>query len=692
MRPSCRTAPGLALLLFCWVIFACPSRGQEPTWSEDAEKAWWAAHPTLPQEANAANLLRQQLALDYQKNGSAAFAKPDFQNWLDLYEWIKLGVDSSKLLADPARFQTFVAAGQDTHVSHLLVEKMEPGDVRTAALAILLRLEQASAADLHEYAALGVAYALVFDEPFPEDWPHAQVPRSAVPIGDTDPVARFQFYVAANRAHKCELDLTQQIFENLKFLVDSKISFAELAYGQQETSAFSHFVDAFFSVNYDTQRVDGNDVMVWPGPTYRLQDIKQLGGICIDQAYYAEMVGKARGIPTMMLTGLGDEGAHAWFGYLDHSGAWELDCGRYDQNFAKGRTRDPQTWQELKDTDWEQFMKNGVNDPSYPAAHTALAWARLLDAAPEARAVYDDARTIMPTLAETWRAEADYLDHTNASVDDDKAFYQAWIAQIAPYPDQKVEAQRRLVATLRKANDPSADSVEQDIILQNRTVGIDLAVDGTLEELDDHFKTGDYDGARLVFEQSVRDFGDTGGGTFFFRLFSPYIRNCWRHGQVEQAEKDIDFTDERTSLDQVGSDGPSQINKEFDQLKAQQAEIQAGVKAIQDWLAELDGGQADQAWSEASPSLGGSAADVAAARSKAGSLTSRTLTAVNRSLRGAGADGRMAEGPFVSARFTSVFDSATLDETVVARKEEDRAWHISSYTSAPAQAPATAAR
>ena len=663
-------------------------------WSEDAQKAWWAANPTLTQEANAANLLRQQLALDYQKNGPSAFAKPDFQNWLDLYQWIKLGVDSSKLLSDPASFQTFVAVGQDTRVSHLLVEKMEPGDVRSAALAILLRLAQASAADLHEYAALGVAYALVFDAPFPRDWPHSQVPHHAVPIGDTDPVARFQFYVAANRAHKCELDLTQQTFENLKFLVDSKISFAELTYGQQETSAYSHFVDAFFSINYDTQRVEGNDVMVWPGPSYRLQDIKQLGGICIDQAYYAEMVGKARGIPTMMLTGLGDEGAHAWFGYLDHSGAWELDCGRYDQNYAKGYTTDPQTWEELKDTDWEQFMKNGVNDPSYPAAHTALAWARLLDASPDARAVYDDARTIMPTLAETWRAEADYLDRINASVDDDKAFYQAWIAQIAPYPDQKVEAQRRLVAALRKANDPSADSVEQDIILQNRTGGIDLAVDGTLEELDDHFKTGDYDGARLVFEQSVRDFGETGGGTFFFRLFCPYIRNCWRHGQVDQAGNDIDFTEERTPLDQPGSDGPTQLTQDFEQVKAQQAEIKAGVKAIQDWLGELDGGQADQAWSEASPALGGNSADVAAARSKAGSLTSRTLTTVTDFLRGPGADGKMVEGPFVAARFTSVFDSAALDETVVARKTGDRAWQVWSYTSTSgaAVAPATAAR
>ena len=655
-----------------------------PPWSDDAQKAWWAANPTLRQEAAAANVLHRQLELAYKNDGAAAFAKPDFQNWLDLYEWIKLGLDSGKLLADPANFQTFVTVGQDTRVSHLLMEKMEPADAGPQALAILLRLAQASLPDLHEYAALGVAYCLVFDVPFPEDWPHAQVAPSAVPVGDTDPVKRFQFYVAANRAHKCELDLAQQSFENLKFLVDSKLSFSELEWGQRETSPYSHFADAFFSINYVTLRVNGNDVMNWNSPTYRLQDIKEIGGICIDQAYYAEMVGKARGIPTMMLTGLGDAGGHAWFGYLDHSGAWELDCGRYNQNYAKGYTRDPQTWAELKDTDWQQFVKNGVDDSNYPAARAALAWARDLGSSPAARAPYEDAHTIMPAWAEAWRAEADYLDRTADAADDAKTFYNAWITQMAPYPDQKVTAERRFVTLLRKAGDSAADSVEQDIILQNRTGGIDLAVDGTLEALDDHFQAADYDAARMEFERSVRDFGETGGGTFFFRLLEPYVRSCWQHGCVEQAGNGIQFTQDRTPLDTPGPNGPTQITEDFDKLKAEQADIHDGVAAITSWLGELDSGQAEQAWGEAELGLGGNAADVAAARQKAGSLTSRTLTAVAWHAHAPGSGADATSGPYVGARFTSVFDSATVQEIAMAEKTGDHAWKICTYAARPA--------
>ena len=261
-------------------------------------------------------------------------------------------------------------------------------------------------------------------------------------------------------------------------------------------------------------------------------------------------MGKARGIPTMMLSGMGDAGAHAWFGYLDKSGEWELDCGRYEnQNYAKGYTRDPQTWNEIKDTDWQQFMKNGVNDPAYPAASAALRWARLQDKAPAARSAFEDAHIIMPALAEAWSAEADYLDRVSAPIDEQKIFYQQWITQMAPFADQKVAAQRRLVAALRKADDSSAESVEQDIILQNRTGGVDLAVDGTVEALEDHFKSSDWDGARMEFERSVRDFGDKGGGTYFFRLVEPYIEDCWQHGLVTQAGNGLHFTEERTRLD-----------------------------------------------------------------------------------------------------------------------------------------------
>jgi hypothetical protein len=689
------------LIAFALAVGAVRLPAQLPAWSDEAQKAWWVANPTLKQQVLAANGLKRSLDLDYQKNGSAVFSQPDFQGWLDLYAWVKLGIDSGDVLAKADNFDSFVALGSDSRISRLMAEKIEPDDKEPAALEILIHLAQANMADLHEYAALGVAYALVFDVPFPDDWPHAQVAQSAVPIGDTDPVARFQFYVAANRARKLELDLSLQTFENLRFLVDSEVSLSELEWAQQNTTTipYTHFVDAFFSINYATMRVgSGNDVYNWNLKTYRLSDIKSVGGICVDQAYYAYMAGKARGIPTIFFTGQGDAGGHAWFGYLDRSGAWQLDCGRYEQqNYAKGYTRDPQTWEELKDTDLEQMVKNGVNDSSYPAARAALDWARLQGDTPLAKTAYEDARTIMPNLAEAWRAEADYLDRTNASVDDLKTFYQAWISQISPYADQKVAAQRRLVGELRKAGDPSADSVEQDIILQNRSGGVDLAVQGTADAIDDHMNAHDWDGARMEYERSVRDFADNGGGTFFYRLVEPYWRECLTHGQVEQAGNGIRFTDDRTKLDQPDWNGPTTISAEFDDMKKKQTGIEAGLAAMQTWLQEIDSGQADQAWSDAGAAFQGQSTSdqwsstLSAARGKAGNVTSRALTMIGYHDHWPSADGRLLNGPFVTAKFTATGDSGSFDENVIFQKTGRDTWQAYSYEAKPVAVPAAAA-
>src|SRR6202050_554737 len=270
----------LSVLLVALVLAICPaqkvlSQGL-PSWDGNAQSAWWAKNPTPDIWPKAADALQAQLEADYKQNGVRVFSDADFQGGLGPLEWIRLGLDCPDLLGDATHLKTFVALGQDDAVSHLFVEKIDPLDHSKEALTNLLRLAEANAGDLHEYAALGVAYSLVFDQPFPEDWPHRQVDKNAVPIGDLDIVTRFHFYVQSNRDKKLDLDPTQLSFENLKFLVDSEGKLSELEYAQQHRISYSHFADAFFAIQYDTARL-GNVATVynWPHPSYTLADIEK---------------------------------------------------------------------------------------------------------------------------------------------------------------------------------------------------------------------------------------------------------------------------------------------------------------------------------------------------------------------------------------------------------------------------------
>jgi len=557
----------LAILFLALLAVSCPA--QEvlsqalPSWNDATQKTWWAKNPSTDTWPKAADALQAQLEADYKQNGSRVFSDSDFQGWLDHLEWIQLGLDCPDVLADATHLKTFIALGQDETVSHLFVEKLDPRDVKKEALKNLLRLAEANADDLHEYAALGVAYSLVFDEPFPENWPHSQVDHAAVPIGDLDVVQRFKFYVQSNRDKKLDLDLTQLSFENLKYLVDSEVKLSELEYAQQNRISYSTFGDSYFSIQYATARIgNGTSVYDWPYPSYTLADIETNGGICIDQAYYAETLGKGRGIPTILFFGLGMDGAHAWFGYLSNSGKWELDCGRYEnQAFPKGYAVDPQTWQPIDDSVLENLFKNGAKNPNYQPAMTALAWAHLHANDASYAHILNDAHSIMPEWSGTWRLQAELVDKSG-NLDKIKAFYQDWINQFENYSELKVEGQKRLYLALKAANDPDADDLLKDIIIQNRSEGFDLGIGAGAEEMIEKLKAQDWDGARLVYERTIRDFGQEGGLTLYTKIVEPYIKICLQNDKVDLADGAITFTEDRMTIDMS-----SQLGQEFTELK-----------------------------------------------------------------------------------------------------------------------------
>ncbi len=562
---------GLTILFLALAVLSCPAQDAPlPSWNSAAQTVWWTKNPSPDQWPQAVTDLTAQLATSYQQNGASVFSNPDFQGWLEHLEWIRLGLQCPEILSDANNLAAFVALGKDDAVSHLFVEKLNPRDVKKVALQNLLKLEEANAADLHEYAALGVAFCLVFDRPFPRNWPHPQVQQSAVPIGDLDVVPRFNFYVQSNRDHKLEQDPSQLTFEKLKFLVDSEVSLSELEYAQHNRISYSHFEDAFFSITYNESRAtSGSFAFMWDQPTYLLKDIATNGGICVDQAYYATILGKGRGIPTIYFHGQGTGGGHAWFGYLSSSGKWELDCGRYEsQNYPKGYALDPQTWEPIDDTILTNFFKNGDANPNFHPAENALGWAQLQDKKDLCKKALDDARTIMPELAESWIMEASFLENTNASDDDKKTFYQSWISQFQSFADMKVEGQRRLLAVLKKTNDPAADSLQQDIVLANRSSDIDVGISGSWDAINGKIQGGDWDGARLDYEKSIRDFGDQGGGTLFYDLVSPYIEACLKEGKIDQADRGIKFTEERMQID-----GGSIVSSAFDTLKGKVGDL-----------------------------------------------------------------------------------------------------------------------
>jgi hypothetical protein len=236
---------------------------------------------------------------------------------------------------------------------------VSPCDLLPKSFDILSELQARYPETFYTYANLALAIAVVYDVPPPPDWPHAQVSASALSRALPDPAAAFAFWVQADESGQTLLPLSRLPAAELKFVVDAAAPEAELKWAQQNISTpLDQLARIYDMVRYRRDRVQQGQY-VWPEASYDLPTILSKGGICVDRAYFSCEVGKARGVPTLFFSGAGRNAWHAWFGYLDQNGQWQLDTGRYsDQQFVTGVAIDPQTWGPISDHELK-FLSEG---------------------------------------------------------------------------------------------------------------------------------------------------------------------------------------------------------------------------------------------------------------------------------------------------------------------------------------------
>ncbi len=248
----------------------------------------------------------------------------------------------------PLEFQAYAMGSQE--FSAQFFSLLSSLDHPSMVLRILAALWSEGPAQFKDYSNLAIAIAVVYDVPPPSGWPHGQVSEQALHRQLFQPTGVFSFFVQADKAGALLQPVRKLSAEDLKFVVDTSAGFDEMAWAQQNVAVpLDAFGRMYYVVRYRSDRAEAG-TLVWPLASYKLPEIVQEGGICVDQAYFAATVGKAKGVPTLLFRGMGKDGGHAWFGFLDGGGQWQLDCGRYpDQKLVTGYAFDPQTWTNISD-------------------------------------------------------------------------------------------------------------------------------------------------------------------------------------------------------------------------------------------------------------------------------------------------------------------------------------------------------
>ena len=215
-----------------------------------------------------------------------------------------------------------------------------------------------------DYRRLILALALVWDQPRPPA--HPQMGRGQLRYDD--PIAaRYDYFHDLFASKRAGLPYGKLSVAALTNVVDTPVPLSELRWVRENVRP-TNWERKFSDIAYDERRLE-RAVYQWPHGPYTLAAIKEKGGICVDQAYYATLCARAYGVPALLFVGEGRRGPHAWFGYLKGSEKWEVDVGRYAYDkYATGYALDSQTNEMLSDHHLSFLCERSLRDDAFSDA------------------------------------------------------------------------------------------------------------------------------------------------------------------------------------------------------------------------------------------------------------------------------------------------------------------------------------
>lgn len=529
---------------------------------------------TLYQNSNGLALLQECVTALW----SEAVTASSYPGWIEhlrLAQTMKLWLsveDTASIIDQKTATQLFA----NKFLIGSLGETISPADKPKAVWKILTDLQKTFPKPMENYHALAVALAVVHDETFSTNWPDSQA--GFIPRKDNNWVELFRYFTEQDQKGRLLLPLTKLKADQLKFVVDAPVELSELEWANKNVK-FSRreFDRSYFFVAYDEARLI-QQVYDWPWPdAYTLENIAKRNGICIDQAYFSFLSGKAKGLPTLVFSGAGKSGYHAWFGYMKADDRWEMDAGRYKTDgYAVGQAIDPQTRLPITDHELESISSHVTSTGAYQQSQNLLLLADLAaalnpsllnsDAINESisyKNLLQKALKICPANTQVWLRLTQWLE-THGTIKEQQSHYVAMIEQFKNQKDLKAWAQERLSRIVRDSGDvAAAETLQKQIMNDNRRDRTDLGVAAAAQLLQQKIKNGEYEPALTEFCRVVKSYKKDGGGALFFELVDPFVRDMHQNGQNEIAKKALQFAHNTMEF---GRDPTSQVQQGFEAL------------------------------------------------------------------------------------------------------------------------------
>jgi hypothetical protein len=418
---------------------------------------------------------------------------------------------------------------------HSLVELVDPVDKPGECFRIIGQLRKHDPDGAVEYYDLVLAIAVVMDQRS-DGRMHGQMGRNLLPA-EKDPAKVYDYFKALYSSSVSKIEYAKLGASELVFVV-VPAPMGEWEWARDHVDGSLGGWDKKYSdIEYDHSRLNGSRFS-WDSGTYILRDIEKLGGICVDQAYYAVLTARAHGIPALYFHGSGKSANHAWFAYMKGQGDWVLDVGRYQgDSYTTGYAVHPQTLGIMTDHDVEYACERSLHsvDAAQAGIYVSIAEV-LLDRDPEgALRCARLARELSNKLLRAWQIEQEMLLRQK-DYDGVVELFGEKKDAFRKYPDILVESARQIETALRKdGRDDEADGLMRSAAATVGDDRDDLSRSFESDRINQIIASGDMKKARKELEQMLDD--QKGEGNKITGLIQQYVKVTKESGQTREAVK-----------------------------------------------------------------------------------------------------------------------------------------------------------
>ncbi len=402
-----------------------------------------------------------------------------------------------------------------------------PGDNAECICQVLGRLIEKFGETPGDLPAFTAAICVVYDNPHT-----AAATRPKETPKTIDPVDVFGYFVANSGRMLFGLnDLPPQL---MVYMVDTRATVEELEWALNAHAGDHAVGGRYKDITYDSAAEKFDKPKKIADLPYTLENIRKVGGVCEEQAYFAAGVGKAIGDPATMVTGRSATMGHAWVGFLQQRGAgvgWNMKEGHYNEyEKLQGFVDDPQTGRSISDD--ELALTADLYGVPVAQRHAAIA---LCDAAallladssdawppaladgvsantPRARGIAGatdlllHAQQILPCSSEVWNG----VRAASPKMDDKTR--QAWFGRLAntcghKYPTFAYDILRAMIGAIP---DPHTQSEAWDWAFKEYRTRADLASDARIRQGKLWETAGEFGRAYEAYVDVSRNFSNDG--------------------------------------------------------------------------------------------------------------------------------------------------------------------------------------